>query len=40
MLESQMAQGETSWSAAIDIVVNIYLDIINLFLSLLEILAE
>ena len=40
MLESQMAQGETSWSVAIDIAVNIYLDIINLFLSLLEILAE
>ena len=39
-LESQMAEGETSWSAAIDIAVNIYLDIINLFISLLEILAE
>jgi len=39
-LESLMAQGETSWSVAIDIAVNLYLDIINLFLSLLEILAE
>jgi FtsH-binding integral membrane protein len=40
MLESQMAQGETSWSVAIDIAVNIYLDIINLFLDLLEILSD
>ena len=39
-LESLMAEGETSWSAAIDIAVNIYLDIINLFLDLLEILSE
>lgn len=35
----KMADDE-SWGAAIDIAVNIYLDIINLFLSLLEILAE
>ena len=39
-LESLIAQGETSWSAAIDIAVNLYLDIINLFLDLLQILAE
>jgi len=39
-LESLIAQGETSWSAAIDIAVNLYLDIINLFLELLQILAD
>jgi FtsH-binding integral membrane protein len=39
-LESLMAKGETSWSAAIDIAVNLYLDIINLFLDLLYILAD
>lgn len=32
--------GDESWSTAIEISVNIYLDIINLFLDLLEILAE
>jgi len=32
--------GDESWETAIDISVNIYLDIINLFLDLLEILAE
>lgn len=32
--------GDESWVVAIDIAVNIYLDIINLFLNLLEILAE
>ena len=32
--------GDDSWGAAVDIAVNIYLDIINLFLQLLEILAE
>lgn len=32
--------GDESWATAIDISVNIYLDIINLFLDLLEILAE
>lgn len=31
---------DTSWGAAIDIAINIYLDIINLFLDLLQILAE
>ena len=35
-----MAEGTTSWSAAIDIAVNLYLDIINLFIDLLEILAS
>ena len=40
MLESQVAQGETSWSVAINIAVNIYLDIINIFLYFLELLAE
>jgi len=39
-LESLIAQGETSWSVAINIAVNLYLDIINLFLDLLEILAD
>ncbi|MFA7244722.1 MAG: Bax inhibitor-1 family protein [Candidatus Magasanikbacteria bacterium] len=33
-------KGDESWGAAITIAVNIYLDIINLFLDLLEILAE
>lgn len=32
--------GDESWGAAIDIAVNIYLDIINLFLDLLEIFSE
>lgn len=32
--------GDESWDTAIDIAINIYLDIINLFLNLLEILAE
>ncbi|HSV43760.1 MAG TPA: Bax inhibitor-1 family protein [Candidatus Bathyarchaeia archaeon] len=32
--------GDDSWASAIDISVNIYLDIINLFLDLLQILAE
>lgn len=36
----QKHAGDESWSTAIDISVNIYLDIINLFLDLLEILAE
>jgi FtsH-binding integral membrane protein len=33
-------KGDESWSTAIDIAINLYLDIINLFLDLLEILAE
>lgn len=32
--------GDESWGTAINIAVNIYLDIINLYLNLLEILAE
>ncbi len=32
--------GDESWATAINISVNIYLDIINLFVDLLEILAE
>lgn len=38
-LEQAMAHGDESWSTAIDIAVNIYLDLINLFIQLLEILA-
>ena len=38
-LEKAKALGDESWSTAIDIAVNIYLDVINLFLDLLEILA-
>jgi FtsH-binding integral membrane protein len=40
MLEKQMNSGDESWSTAIKIAVNLYLDIINLFLDLLQILAE
>ncbi|MDA9622501.1 Bax inhibitor-1 family protein [Flavobacteriaceae bacterium] len=40
MLEKQMNAGDESWSTAIKIAVNLYLDIINLFLDLLQILAE
>ena len=36
----QKFKGDESWGTAIDISVNIYLDIINLFLDLLQILAE
>jgi FtsH-binding integral membrane protein len=32
--------GDESWSSAVKIAVNLYLDIINLFLDLLIILAE
>jgi len=32
--------GDESWATAIEISVNIYLDIINLFMDLLEILSE
>ena len=35
----QKNAGDESWSTAIDISVNLYLDIINLFMDLLEILA-
>ena len=40
VLEKQMNAGDESWSTAIKIAVNLYLDIINLFLDLLQILAE
>ena len=40
MLEKQMNAGEESWSTAVQIAVNLYLDIINLFLDILYILAE
>ena len=36
----KLQAGDESWETAIDISVDIYLDIINLFLDLLEILAE
>ena len=39
-LEKAIAAGDSSWSTAIDIAVNLYLDIINLFIDLLIILAE
>jgi len=38
-LEKAIARGDNSWGTAVDIAVNLYLDIINLFLDLLEILA-
>jgi len=38
-LEKAIARGDDSWSTAIDLAVNIYLDLINLFIDLLEILA-
>ena len=40
MLKKQMNAGDDSWSTAIQIAVNLYLDIINLFLDILYILAE
>ena len=40
MLEKQMNAGDESWSTAVQIAVNLYLDIINLFLDILYILAE
>lgn len=39
-LEKAIASGDTSWAVAVDIAVNLYLDIINLFIHLLEILAD
>ena len=39
-LEKAIAAGDNSWGTAIKIAVNLYLDIINLFLDLLEILAD
>ncbi len=38
-LEKAIARGDNSWGTAVDIAVNLYLDIINLFLDLLEILV-
>ena len=38
-LEKAIARGDNSWGTAVDIAVNLYLDIINLFLDLLQILA-
>jgi len=40
ILEERMNIGDDSWSSAVRISVNLYLDIINLFLDLLQILAE
>lgn len=40
LLEQRMNIGDESWSSAVKIAVNLYLDIINLFLDLLEILAQ
>ena len=39
-LEKKMNMGDNSWGTAIDIAVNLYLDIINLFLDILYIMAE
>lgn len=39
-LEQRMNIQDDSWSSAVQIAVNIYLDIINLFLDLLEIMAQ
>ena len=39
-LRNAKQAGDSEWSTAIDIAVNLYLDIINLFLYLLEIFAE
>ena len=40
MLEKRIANGDESWGTAVQIAVNIYLDIINLFLYILRALAE
>ena len=39
-LEKAMAQGDESWGRAVDLAVSIYLDIVNLFLLILELLSE
>ena len=39
-LEKANASGDTSWGTAVDIAVNIYLDIINLFIELLIAMSE
>ena len=40
ILEERIADGDESWGTAVKIAVNIYLDIINLFLYILQALAE
>ena len=40
ILEERIADGDESWGTAVQIAVNIYLDIINLFLYILQALAE
>lgn len=40
VLEYKLATNDSSWSTAINLAVNIYLDIINFFLYLLDILSE
>ena len=40
MLEKAMASGDNSWGKAVVIAVNIYLDIINLILDLLQALSD
>jgi Inhibitor of apoptosis-promoting Bax1 len=39
-LEAAVALGDTSWETAIDLGISIYLDIINLFMDLLDILSS
>ncbi len=39
-LEKAMVKGDESWGTAVDLAVNIYLDIVNLFLLILEALSE
>ncbi len=39
-LEKAMAGGDESWGTAVEIAVNIYLDVVNLFLLILEVLSE
>ena len=39
-LEKLAAKGDESWSAAVRLAINIYLDIINLFMDLLQLLGE
>ena len=40
LLEKRMAAGDESWGTAVRIAVRLYLDIINLFIDLLQILGE
>ena len=39
-LEKAMARGDESWGTAVDLAISIYLDIVNLFLLILEAMAE